>query len=137
MTGYPRSYYMGIGKNGSSKRSINLAGFPQFSKKNRQERKSLLENRASQDTTQKTKANKLGQQKGPPNLAALIIWMESRLDMNDRPFACSSASLTVYFLAAGFFAAVFLAASFLAATFLAAGFFAVTFLAGAASSGAS
>jgi hypothetical protein len=33
MTGNPRSYYMGIGKNGSSKRSINLAGFPQFLKK--------------------------------------------------------------------------------------------------------
>ena len=28
---------MGIGKNGSSKRSTNLAGFPRFSKKNRQE----------------------------------------------------------------------------------------------------
>jgi len=26
-------YYMGIGKNGSSKRSRNLAGFPVFSKK--------------------------------------------------------------------------------------------------------
>jgi hypothetical protein len=33
MTGNPRKYYMGIGKNGSSKRSRNLAGFPGFSKK--------------------------------------------------------------------------------------------------------
>jgi len=33
MTGNPHQYYMGIGKNGSSKRSRNLAGFSQFSKK--------------------------------------------------------------------------------------------------------
>jgi hypothetical protein len=33
MTGNPHWYYMGIGKNGSSKRSRNLAGFPGFSKK--------------------------------------------------------------------------------------------------------
>jgi len=30
MTGNPHQYYMGIGKNGSSKRSRNLAGFPWF-----------------------------------------------------------------------------------------------------------
>jgi len=33
MTGNLRKYYIGIGKNGSSKRSRNLAGFPGFSKK--------------------------------------------------------------------------------------------------------
>jgi hypothetical protein len=38
MTGNPRLYYMGIGKNGSSKRSRNLAGFPGFSKNQHEHR---------------------------------------------------------------------------------------------------
>ena len=158
MPSRPDVYYMGIGKNGSSKRSINLGSFPRFSKKTARTPVNLRKwglaeaysttppmKAASVETSRQDTAQKAGS-KEPPNPAALVIPVKGKLDVNDRPFACSLASPAVYFLAAGFFAAAFLAAGFFAAAFLAAGFFAAAifaagffaaaFLAGAASSGA-
>jgi len=49
MIGNLLHYYMGIGKNGSSKRSRNLAGFSRFSKKTGKNRNQSWEIGSSQD----------------------------------------------------------------------------------------
>jgi len=49
MTGNSFYHYMGIGKNGSSKRSKNLSGFSRFSKKTGKNANQFQEIKPSQD----------------------------------------------------------------------------------------
>jgi hypothetical protein len=107
MGGNLHQYYMGIGKNGSSKRSTNLAGFPRFSKKpakprTHRRKRSLAEphkpTRPTNATFKTTLPQKYGQQKGPPNLAALLISVTGGRSIKACPFQLLDSRFGCLFL---------------------------------------